>query len=100
MTSAASAPKRTRGAPIACGGRRRFGTDRVSSYRRASEVVADPDREARLAELVAAAGGREQEILPVAAEQRPPRPVEVNREAEREGFEAEAVRGAAVDEAE
>src|SRR5687768_17958461 len=40
------------------------------------------------------------EVFPAAVEQRPPRPVEVHREAERERLEAEAVRGVGVDQAE
>src|SRR6266852_3401165 len=60
------------------------------------EVVADPDREPRLAERGAAAGGRKQHVLPVLVEERPPRPVEVDREPEREGFETHPVGGAAI----
>src|SRR4051812_585477 len=71
------------------------------------EVVADPHRKLRLPEPVAAAGVaveqclvRIEDVFVVLVEQRPPRPVEVDREAERERLEADAVRGAAVDEAE
>src|SRR6476661_6530863 len=45
------------------------------------EVVADPDGEFRLAELLAAAELRERLILPLLVEQGAPGPVEVNREA-------------------
>src|SRR5213075_15791 len=73
------------------------------------KVVADPDGEARLAELVGAADalpGRrrrragEHNIFPVLVEERPPRPVEVQREPEQERLEADAVRRAAVLQAE
>src|SRR3954464_3774806 len=75
-----------------------------------SEVVADPHREARLLEIGRAAdalAGRlvqalaaEDDFFEPAVEQCAPRPVEVNREAERKGFEADAVRRAAVLQAE
>src|SRR5512134_899045 len=64
------------------------------------EVVTDPDRETRLAEPGAAALVGEDDVLPFAVEERAPRPVEMDREAERERLEAEAVRGAAVDQLE
>ena len=72
------------------------------------EVVADPQRELDLAQPVAAAAERrpsrgrigEHQIFPVAVEQRPPRPVEMDREAERERLEADAVGRAAVDQPE
>src|SRR4051812_28894218 len=65
-----------------------------------SEIVANPDREARLAEPLAAAHPfrravlREDDVFPRLVEGRSPRPVEVDREAERERLEAEPVRGA------
>src|SRR5687768_18125754 len=69
-------------------------------------VVADPHRELRLAEPGAAARhalgggvGPEHDVFPLPVQQRLPRPVEVDGEAEREGGEADAVRGARVDEA-
>src|SRR5436190_24166065 len=80
--------------------------DRAIAY---SEVVADPDREPRLAPVGGAAHAAvarverpagEHDVLPPVVEQRPPRPVEVDREAERERFQPEAVGGAAVLEAE
>src|SRR5216683_2475317 len=60
------------------------------------EVVADPDREPRLAELGAPAGGRKQHVLPALVEERAPRPVEVDGEPQREGLETHPVGGAAV----
>ena len=48
-------------------------------------VVADPHRELRLAEFLAAALHEELHVFPFAVEQRAPRPVEVEREAERHG---------------
>src|SRR5215218_4215783 len=75
------------------------------------EVIPNPERELDLAQPFAAADEvrpvafdvgavGEDEVFPVAVEERPPRPVEVNGEAEHERFEAYAVRGAAVDQAE
>src|SRR5207237_579991 len=61
-----------------------------------SEVVSNPNSEARLAEVGAAALRREQHVFPVLVEQRAPRPVEVDGEAERERLEADAVRGTPV----
>src|ERR1700731_4455457 len=55
--------------------------------RRDSEVVADPDRELRLAERRAATLGREHHVFPCLVEQRAPRPVEVDREPEGECLE-------------
>src|SRR5581483_5407166 len=71
----------------------------------ALEVVADPDIEARLPEVGAAArrGAHvpgEHVVLPRLVEEGAPRPVEVDREPEEERLEAEPVRGAAVFEAE
>src|SRR5687767_5065813 len=67
------------------------------------EVVADPEREARLTQPFAAGlafapplKGKDV-ILPLPVEQRPPGPVEVNREPQRERLQPDAVRGAAVD---
>src|SRR4029079_8069245 len=66
----------------------------------ASEVVADPDCEPRLTPFVGAvdtletridARAREHGIFPVVVQQGSPRPVEVNREPEGKGLEAEAV---------
>src|SRR5262245_45329668 len=65
-----------------------------------SEVVAHPDREARFPELRAAAGGDEERLLPLLVEQCPPRPVEMQREAEDERLQADAVRRPAVPEPE
>src|SRR5439155_25832819 len=70
------------------------------------EIVADPDREARLAEPLAAARSRrlsfsrEDFILPAAIEERAPCPIEVDREPECERFEPEPVRRARVLQAE
>src|SRR4051812_11145779 len=68
------------------------------------EIVANPDAELRPPQPLAAAAeavdGRVvgiHVVFPALVEQRPPRPVEVDREAEREGLEADAVGGAAVD---
>src|SRR3977135_370656 len=72
-------------------------------------MTPDPDCEARLPEVRRAAdagavGGDacagKDHALPVLVEQRAPRPVEGDREAERERFEPEAVRRAAVLQAE
>src|SRR5581483_12158797 len=71
------------------------------------EVVSDPDRELRRTEPLVPGGIAVQlrlvgklRVFPVLVEQRAPRPVEVDGESEREGFQAEAVRGAAVLQAE
>ena len=55
------------------------------------EIVSDPERQLRLAELLAAAGGRKQQVLPLPVEQRLPRPVDVDGEAQGERLEADAV---------
>src|SRR5262245_14274643 len=47
-----------------------------------------------------AAVRREQLVLPVLVQQRPPCVVEVNREAEREGFESQSVRRARINQPE
>src|SRR5207249_11354675 len=69
------------------------------------EVVPDPDREARLAPLGRGihalavrrhAGAAEHHVFPSLVEKRAPRPVEVNRKAQREGFEPQPVRRPAV----
>src|SRR6476660_5530092 len=71
-----------------------------------SEIVPDPDAELRLAQPLAASRPLgdalvgEHVVLPVLVEERPPGPVEVDRESEREGFEAKAIRRAAVHEPE
>src|SRR6187402_2246030 len=64
------------------------------------EVVPYPHFELRPPELLAAADRRIQRVFPLAVERRPPRPVEVDGEAQREGLQAEAVRRVAVAEAE
>src|ERR1700676_4159312 len=69
---------------------------RLGVRSRLLEVVADPDREPRLAEHGAPAGCRKQHVLPVLVEERAPRPVEVDREPEREGLETHSVGGAAI----
>src|SRR3954462_15891075 len=78
----------------------RFGVRSTAAPGSASEVVADPTGEARLAELGGAAdaperavrrdaGAADHDFFPALVHQRPPRPVEVDGEAERERFEAE-----------
>src|SRR5258706_8773067 len=64
------------------------------------KIVSDPQRELRLAESAAPALRREQHVLPVLVEERLPRPIEMDREADEEGLEADAVRGARVDQPE
>ena len=71
------------------------------------EVVADPDRHAHLAEVVTAAQesgelrlGREDGVFPLAVEERRPGPVEMDRKADGERRETEAVRGSRVVETE
>ena len=60
------------------------------------EVVSNPHCELRLAEGGAAAVGGESQVFPFPVEQRAPRPVEVDREAERKRLEADAVRSARI----
>src|SRR5688572_22820444 len=62
-----------------------FASSAVSEIGFTLKVVADPHREARFAEFAAAAVGGEQHVFPLPVEQRAPRPVEVDREAEGEG---------------
>src|SRR5688572_21235137 len=62
----------------------------------ALEIVANPDREAWPAELRAAALRCKPQAFPLAVEKRAPRPIEVDGESEREGFEPDPVRGAGV----
>src|SRR5688500_7541325 len=69
-------------------------------------VVADPHRELGLAEPGAAARhalgggiGPEHDVFPLLVQQRLPRPVEVDGEAERERGEADAIRRARIDKA-
>src|SRR3954468_16158674 len=70
----------------------------VGSWRCAAslEVVPDPEVELALPELVAAAAGREDQVFPVLVERRLPHVVDVQREAEQEALDADAVRGPAV----
>ena len=62
------------------------------------EVVPDPDSELDFAELRATSLA-EEILLICLVEERPVRPVEVHGEAEREGFEADAVGRARIDQA-
>ena len=64
------------------------------------EVVADPHLELRRAERAAAALRGEERVFPILVEQRAPREVEVDREPEQEALEPEAIRRAAVAQAE
>src|SRR5688500_10058550 len=62
----------------------------------ALEVVPDPEVELALAELLAAAGGREDQVFPLLVERRAPDVVDVQGEPEQEALQADAVGGAAV----
>src|SRR5579871_5751968 len=64
------------------------------------EVVSNPEAERHLPERRRSTGRRKEQILPVLVEQRLPREIEVHREAEQKALEADAVRGAAVDQTE
>jgi Flp pilus assembly protein TadD/predicted aspartyl protease len=65
-----------------------------------SEVVANPELEPPLPPLVRGHLVPEEQVLPVLVEQGPPGPVEVDREPQREGLEADPVRRPAADQPE
>src|SRR5688572_14331069 len=72
------------------------------------KIIANPERESHLAEPLARAANpavvrgwiRVNDVLVVLVEERPPRPVEVDGEAQRKRLEPDAVGGTAVDQAE
>src|SRR6266850_2584115 len=64
------------------------------------EVVSNPDRKPRLAPARASAAGGKHDVFPILVEQGTPRPIEVDREPDREGLQPDAVGRARIDEPE